>query len=77
MKVSRSRLLLTAGALSVLALSGASSSLRAEDSTQILSIDHYLRVKSTVPAIAGQQAQIYVRERVQAGMAMRARTFQR
>src|SRR5215213_11270263 len=49
--------------------------LWADDSSRILSIDHYLRVKSTVPAIAGQQAQIYVRERVQAGMALRAKSF--
>ncbi len=31
------------------------------------SVDHYVRVTSTVPAIAGQIANIYVRERVQAG----------
>jgi len=49
--------------------------LRADDSSRILSIDHYLRVTSSVPAIAGQQAQIYVRERVQAGAALRARDF--
>ena len=34
------------------------------DSGQLLSIDHYVRVKSTAPAMAGQIAQIYVRERV-------------
>jgi pimeloyl-ACP methyl ester carboxylesterase len=49
--------------------------LRADDSSRILTIDHYVRVKSTVPAIAGQQAQLYVRERVQAGPALRARDF--
>jgi pimeloyl-ACP methyl ester carboxylesterase len=49
--------------------------LRADDSSHILTIDHYLKVKSTVPAIAGQQAQIYVRERVQAGLALRAKDF--
>jgi pimeloyl-ACP methyl ester carboxylesterase len=49
--------------------------LRADDSSRILTIDHYLRVKSTVPAIAGQQAQLYVRERVQAGQALRAKDF--
>jgi len=43
----------------------------AEDSTQLLTIDHYVRVKSTVPSIAGQTTQIYVRERTKAGSALR------
>src|SRR5207249_4229998 len=34
--------------------------------------DHYVKVRSTVPALAGQRAQIYARERVQAGAAVRA-----
>jgi len=34
------------------------------DSGQLLSIDHYVRVKSTAPAMSGQSAQVYVRERV-------------
>jgi len=65
----------------VLALAAALSSpiapprLLADDSQQILTVDHYLRVKSSVPAMAGQQAQLYVRERVAAGMALRARSF--
>lgn len=33
------------------------------------SVDHYVRVTSTVPSIAGQIANIYVRERVTAGTA--------
>lgn len=45
--------------------------LRGDDGDRLLTIDHYLRVKSTVPAIAGQQAQLYVRERVVAGSALR------
>jgi pimeloyl-ACP methyl ester carboxylesterase len=45
--------------------------LRGDDSDRLLTIDHYLRVKSTVPAIAGQQVQLYVRERVVAGSALR------
>ena len=44
---------------------------KADDSTRLLTIDHFVTVKSTVPAIAGQPAQIYVRERVQAGTALR------
>jgi pimeloyl-ACP methyl ester carboxylesterase len=38
----------------------------ADDSGLLLRLDHYVRVKSTVPAIAGQMAQIYVREVAQA-----------
>jgi pimeloyl-ACP methyl ester carboxylesterase len=57
------------------AVSSGRATLRADDSTRILTIDHYLRVKTTVPAIAGQQTQIYVRERVQAGQALRSRDF--
>lgn len=35
----------------------------------ITSVDHYVRVTSTVPSIAGQVANIYVRERAKAGAA--------
>jgi pimeloyl-ACP methyl ester carboxylesterase len=48
---------------------------RADDSDRLLTIDHYVRVTSTVPAIAGQPAQLYVRERVLAGGALRASSF--
>ena len=46
--------------------------LHGDDGDRVLTIDHYVRVKSTVPAIAGQPAQLYVRERVAAGAALRA-----
>ncbi len=42
-----------------------------KDRQRLLSIDHYVRVKSTVPSIAGQLAQIYVRERVDAETVLR------
>src|SRR3989442_6902687 len=42
-----------------------------DDSQRLLAIDHYVRVKSTVPAIAGQEVPIYLRERVRAGVAVR------
>ncbi len=42
-----------------------------DDGQRLLTIDHYVRVTSNVPAIAGQLAQIYVRERVSAGVALR------
>ncbi|MGE0362532.1 MAG: alpha/beta hydrolase family protein [Vicinamibacterales bacterium] len=43
----------------------------ADDGQQLLTIDHYVAVASKVPAIAGQRAHIYVRERVRAGVALR------
>ena len=49
--------------------------LAADDSERILTLDHFVRVKSTVPAMAGETAQIYVRERVQAGRALRGASF--
>ena len=42
-----------------------------DDSTRLLTLDHYVRVKSSVPTIAGQEAQIYVRERARAGTVLR------
>jgi len=42
-----------------------------DDGQRLLTIDHYVRVTSKVPAIQGQLAQIYVRERVSAGVALR------
>lgn len=42
-----------------------------DDGQQSLTIDHYVRVQSKVPAIAGQTTQIYVRERVRAGNGLR------
>src|SRR6187455_716173 len=50
---------------------GSLTLLRGDDGDRLLTIDHYVRVKSTVPAIAGQPAQLYVRERVVAGSALR------
>ena len=43
-----------------------------EDGGQLLTLDHYVRVRSTVPSMAGQIAQLYVRERVLAGTAQRS-----
>jgi len=43
----------------------------ADDSQRLLMVDHYVAVRSSVPVIAGQTAQIYVRERVEAGTALR------
>ena len=49
----------------------APSHLRADDSARLVRIDHYVSVKSTAPAMNGKIARIYVREVVQAGVAMR------
>lgn len=63
---------LVSRALAVLVLAAAGvASLRGDDGSRLLTIDHYVRVTSTVPAIAGQSAQIYLRERVLAGLALR------
>ncbi len=45
--------------------------LFADDSAKLVRIDHYVGVRSTVPAIEGQTAQIYVREVSLAGTALR------
>lgn len=44
----------------------------ADDGQKLLSVDHYVGVHSAVPAINGQMAEIYVREVVLAGMALRS-----
>src|SRR5262245_40484604 len=45
---------------------GPQSPAAVSDDNDVLSIDHYVRVKSTAPAMAGQTAQLYARERVAA-----------
>src|SRR5262245_51672995 len=57
-------------ALSLVSAGWLTSAL-ADDGEQLLTIDHYVPVRSTVPSISGQQAQIYVRERVKAGPTLR------
>ena len=42
-----------------------------DDADQLLTIDHYVSVRSKVPSIAGQPAQIYVRERLRAATVLR------
>jgi pimeloyl-ACP methyl ester carboxylesterase len=42
-----------------------------DDGEQLLTIDHYVRVRSTVPAISGQATAIYVRERLRPGTVLR------
>jgi pimeloyl-ACP methyl ester carboxylesterase len=59
----------------LLALASASSSFAVDDSEQILAIDHLVSHVSTAPATSGQVVQLYVRERVQAGVALTSPSF--
>lgn len=45
-----------------------------DDGQRLLTVDHFVAVQSKVPVIAGQTTQIYVRERVRAGQALRGPT---
>jgi pimeloyl-ACP methyl ester carboxylesterase len=47
----------------------------AEENGQLLTVDHYVRVKSAVPAIAAQMTQIYVRERTKPASVLRAQNL--
>jgi pimeloyl-ACP methyl ester carboxylesterase len=43
----------------------------ADDSEHLLTIDHYVSVRSTVPSVSGQITEIYVRERLQSSAVLR------
>jgi len=60
------KLTLAFAAAIVLAAAGLSAQT-GSDARKILSVDHKVTVKSIVPAIAGQQTDVYVRERVADG----------
>src|SRR6266513_4309911 len=55
--------------LGPLALLMAACATTGDDGARLVTVDHYVRVKSTAPAFAGQDAKIYVREVVLAGAA--------
>jgi len=57
--------------LGALALFMAACATTSDDGARLVTVDHYVRVKSTAPAFAGQEAKIYVREVVLAGTALR------
>src|SRR5215472_11908056 len=42
-----------------------------DDGSRLLRIDHYIQVRSAVPAISEQSTEIYAREVVEAGMVLR------
>ena len=46
-----------------------------DDGGRLLRIDHYVSVKSAVPAITGQAAQLYVREVTRAATVLRGNTL--
>ena len=43
----------------------------ADDNERIATVDHYVSVHSSVPSMAGQITQMYVRERTRTGIALR------
>ncbi len=57
--------------LTLLAVAALAAPLAGDDSERILTIDHFVRTSSTVPAITGQPVQLYLREKVKAGTALR------
>ena len=64
------------GLAAALAVSMSAAVVSGDDAQRLLAVDHFVRITSTVPAIAGQPAQLYVRERVLAGTALRGRSFE-
>lgn len=53
----------------------AASQAIADDGGRLITLDHYVRVKSTAPAMAGGEAELYLREVVTANTALRSRTL--
>jgi pimeloyl-ACP methyl ester carboxylesterase len=51
----------------VLALTGCTMPMTRGGEAQLVSSDHFVRVRSTAPAMAGEEASLYVREVVRAG----------
>jgi pimeloyl-ACP methyl ester carboxylesterase len=65
------RHLVAVSLLTALAL-GCAGFLAEDNGSNLLTIDHYVKVRSAVPSINGQTTQIYVRERVEAATALRS-----
>ena len=59
------------GLSAVLAAAVPSALAQAGDADGLLTIDHYVAVRSTVPSISGQTTEIYVRERARAATILR------
>src|SRR6267378_3918862 len=71
MRRSASFRLVLAGVLATLGASLSGPAI-ADDGERLLTVDHYVAVKSMVPSIKDQPAQIYVRERAKAATISRA-----
>jgi pimeloyl-ACP methyl ester carboxylesterase len=56
----------------ILAVTSFNQSAVADDGEHLLTVDHYVSVRSTVPSMTGQIAEIYVRERALAGIVLRS-----
>jgi pimeloyl-ACP methyl ester carboxylesterase len=56
---------------SIALLAGLAPFALPDDGSHLLRIDHYVQVRSSVPAIAGQSTEIYVREVVEASTVLR------
>lgn len=56
----------------IFAVTSFNQSAVADDGEHLLTVNHYVSVRSTVPSMAGQIAQIYVRERLLAGTVLRS-----
>jgi len=68
----RSSVLVAAGCAAIacaIATQGAAAA--GDDGSRLLTLDHYVRLTSKVPAIAGQQSTVYVREKVRASLEKR------
>lgn len=63
--------LLSAAVTAMLIALAIAQPAQADDAERLLSVDHFVRVQSTAPAISGQTAQIYVREVVRAAVVTR------
>ena len=50
-----------------LTVAGCAQQPSGQDSERLLTIDHYVSVRSSIPEISGQNTRIYVRERAKAG----------
>ena len=64
------------GTLAMFVALPASSLAQAQATGAPLRVDHYVRTKSTVPAMNGQIANLYVRERVRPEVALRGNLTQ-
>ena len=68
----RNLLILVTLATVIILVLRAPRAAHADDADQLITVDHYVAVHSTVPAIVGQLTEIYVRERLRPALVLRA-----